>query len=221
MPSFLAPAAISISETIDQFFYRQPVAICSGFLPWWSNDVGTRDGFSVLPGEKGRAVVLFIVPQLIALCCCCDGGKGDLLMASSSIKGLLVLDICNCGRSKASNRNDKSKTLWSVHAWGCIRLDPDIFVQVEQGTHIVLHNNIAGFRLGAVEKAAVAPATCSFKNSAFFALMISKCSMLSSALCTALSFFLSCAVFAVGGCWVVLVGVGLLLVGLEPLGLKL
>jgi hypothetical protein len=46
--------------------------------------------------------------------------------------------------------------------------------------------------------------------------------MLSSALCTAFFFFLSCAIFAVGGCWVVLMGVGLLwLAGLESIGLKL
>jgi hypothetical protein len=113
---------------------------CSGFLPWWSNDVGTNNGFSVL-SETRRAVVLFIEPQLIAPCCCCDGGKGDLLVDSSSIKGPLVLDIRNCGRSNASNQNNKSKTLWSVHAWGCISLDLDICIQVEQGTHIVLHNN--------------------------------------------------------------------------------
>jgi hypothetical protein len=92
---------------------------------------------------------------------------------------------------------------------------------------IFSRTTMAGFHSGAVEKAAVAPATCSFSNLAFFALMISKCLMLSSALCTALSFFLSCALFAVGGCrvvagcWVVWVGVGLLLVGLELVGLEL
>ena len=173
--------------------------------------MGTRDGFSVLP-ETRRAVVLFIVPQLIAPCCCCDRGKGHLLMALTS-----AIVVNPTPQTKTTNPKPFGLFMPGDHV-----SDSTLTYSFKLNKGRILScTTIAGFRLGAVEKAAVAPATCSFKNSAFFALMISKCSMLSSALCTALSFFLSCAVFAVGGCWVVLVGVGLLLVGLEPLGLKL